>query len=75
MYAKARTAEVAQHGKLLTSNPQVTVDDIEGYERTYRGSAEEERDLKVYFARFVGDMSQCVPAKTPAHLCLCRRLC
>ena len=44
----------------LTSKPQVTVDDIAGYERTYRGSAEEERDLKELFTRFGGDMNQCV---------------
>ena len=43
------------------------MDDIAGYERTYRGSAEEERDLKDYFARFGGDMNQCVP-QTPAHI-------
>ena len=36
------------------------MDDIAGYERTYRGSGEEARDLKELFTRFGGDMSQCV---------------
>lgn len=47
-------------GQLTRGSAQVTVDDIAGYERTYRGSAEEERDLKELFTRFGGDMSQCV---------------
>ena len=45
---------------LIQSLAQVTVDDIAGYERTYRGSGEEARDLKELFTRFGGDMSQCV---------------
>ena len=37
---------------------QLTVDDIERYEQTYRGSAEEERELKELYTRFSGDMKQ-----------------
>jgi hypothetical protein len=39
---------------------QLTVDDIERYEQTYRGSAEEERELKELYTRFSGNMKQCV---------------
>ena len=67
--ARARVLLVS----LLTSKPQVTVDDIAGYERTYRGSAEEERDLKELFTRFGGDMNQCVH-RPLALVCLHRLL-
>jgi hypothetical protein len=36
------------------------VDDIEAHERRYRGSDEETRELKELYARFEGDMDQCV---------------
>ena len=62
VYAKARDGLRASSppGGLTQAWAQVTVDDIAGYERTYRGSAEEERDLKELFTRFGGDMNQCV---------------
>ncbi len=41
--------------------PQVTVDDIEAHERAYRGSEDEERDLKELYTRFGGDMDRHVP--------------
>jgi len=65
VYAKARGVSSEPAGsRAAYHHTQVTEDDISGYERTYRGSAEEERDLKELFARFGGDMSQCVPKRT-----------
>lgn len=42
----------------LTATRQVTVDDIEAHERAYRGSAEEERELKELYTRFAGNMDE-----------------
>ena len=36
------------------------MDDIQRYEQTYRGSAEEAQDLRELYSRFGGDMKQCV---------------
>jgi hypothetical protein len=45
------------------------VDDIERYEQTYRGSAEEAHDLKELYTRFSGDMKQCVLALREHGFC------
>lgn len=47
---------------------QLTVDDIEKYEQSYRGSAEEERDLKELYKRFDGDMKQCARGRSLLHV-------
>jgi hypothetical protein len=72
VYAEARTrsslAPARRRARGLPPRPrrlkccfscaQLTVDDIERYEQTYRGSAEEAHDLKELYTRFSGDMKQ-----------------
>ena len=45
------------------------MDDIEAHERLYRGSDEETRELKELYARFDGDMDQCVRAYSSSFAC------
>lgn len=41
-----------------STRAQVTDEDIESFEETYRGSEEEKRDVLQYYSRFKGDMDK-----------------
>lgn len=52
--------------------PQVTEDDIDQFQREYRGGAEERGDVLRYYERFQGDMDQVGGCRLSRGSCLGR---